>query len=130
MMKRIIIGFLLAMMLFPAGIGAVADESKSTIYVFADLPKSKPNFPLYANGLLITVLKPKTYKSFEIHDTKLRLSTYLNSPITSDPFFYFEREFDIQPGGTHYYKYAPFKEIDESQAEVLLKEYSPVTWTP
>ncbi len=129
MMKRILIGFLLAMMLFPAGIWAVAEESKSTIYVFGELPKYKLSFSLYVNGLLITVIKPKTYKSFEIQDTKLRLSTYWINPVTSD-LTLFEREFEIKPGGTYYFKFPPFEETDKSKAESLLKEYSPVTWTP
>ncbi len=70
----------------------------------------------------MTCLKGKTYYCFEVTGDKLRLATIFGIDAGE---LYPERIFDIKPGGTYYYTAQPkFTEIDKSQAESLMKEYS------
>jgi hypothetical protein len=128
-LKRLIIISLMLLLPITFCFPIFAEEQgqTTTVYVFNIGVKVSSDVPLYANGLFITVLKPKTYNTFTIDSNKLRLSSYF---FVSSGFTMFrEQQFSVQPGGKKYFTckiYASntFEEINEEQAESYLKEFS------
>jgi hypothetical protein len=128
-LKKLIVISLILLLLTTFRFPIFAEESKqpTTVYVFNIGIKVSSDVPLYANGLFITVLKPKTYNTFTIDSNKLRLSSYFF--IHSGFTMFREQQFSVQSGGKKYFTckiYASntFEEINEEQAEAFLKEFS------
>jgi hypothetical protein len=84
---------------------------------------STASLPIYANGLLITVLDSKNYVSFSVPSGQLKLSCYFPSKI------YTEDLFKVDPGKTYYVtlklwsRKVTYQFITKQEAEELFNKF-------